>query len=87
MSTNAMTISIKVFDDTPDTVQANFNNSLIKKFINNKKIIPGELNMVFKNALNDVDAFVNLEGHVVISSEDAKNYSLDNRGHLIYTVR
>lgn len=72
---------------TPNTLEAVMNFSLIDVFINNKDITPGNLSIIMKNKLNDMDFHIDKNGHLVVNSEDCENYTLDNQGHLIYTYR
>lgn len=86
--TNVLVITMQRSIEVANTIDSDVNLTTHDKFINNKKIIPGELVMTMKNKLRDIDAFIEGDsGDLIVSAEDAKNYTLNNQGHLIYTYR
>jgi|ERR1035437_58285 hypothetical protein len=85
--TNVLNITIKKEDDTPNTMAAELNLHLLDENVNNKKIIPGNLSMVMKNHLSDIDFHLFKNGDLIVNAEDSKNYSINDQGHLIYVYR
>lgn len=55
-------------------------------FVNNKNIPAGNAVINMKNELK-IDLSIDNEGNLIVSGENANNYSLDNQGNLIYTYR
>ena len=71
---------------TPNVMQSSFNANGDVNYVNNQEIQAGELGIVVKNALSDIDIFVEpLTGELFVSGKDAHNYSIDSNGNLVYT--
>ena len=82
-----MNIVMKRAIEFENTIGTNLNLTPNNKKINNKRIESGNLAVVLKNHLADIDLFTDEKGHLIVSGEDAQNYSLDETGHLIYNYR
>ncbi len=71
-----------------NVLEVDLNLSTSVDAVNNKQIIPGNLSMISKNQLSSgIDLYIDKNGHLIVSGEDANNYSLNEEGHLIYTYR
>lgn len=70
-----------------DVVEANLNETNDVIHVNNKSVVNGELAMLIKNTEKAVNVFINDKGELLISGKDAKNYSLNGDGELIYKNR
>lgn len=85
---NSMTIFMQRAIEFANVLDSDVNLTPNVEFINNKQVISGELVMTTKNSLRDIDAFIdNNTGDLIISTEDSKNYTLNDQGDLIYTYR
>lgn len=80
----SLTINLQPESNTPNTVEADLNMGLDRMFVNNTKIAAGNLGMIMKNALVDIDFHFDRNGHLIVNAEDSQNYRLDDQGHLIY---
>lgn len=83
----AVGIIIQPESVTPNAVEAVLNMQPYHVHVNNKFTNTGELTIIQKNHLRDVDFFIDDMGNLVVSAEDAKNYTINNMGELIYTKR
>jgi hypothetical protein len=81
---NNITINMQPVAATPNIVEADMNFGLDRIFLNNKEIASGNLALVFKNSLVDIDSHIDRDGNLVANAEDSKNYRLDENGHLMY---
>lgn len=71
----------------PNTLPVQLNLTLTAFNVNNIPVASGELCMVMKNNLRDIDYEINNNGELIVNAPDAENYSLDSEGNLIYTYR
>lgn len=85
--TTNLTVQVKRAIDTPNIVACKLNMTLNKFNVNSREVKPGELCIVLKNGLKDIDFEINNDGDIIIHAEDAENYSLNSEGNLIYTYR
>lgn len=86
-NTEIIDLIVQPQTSSPNTVQALLNTGNEHLFVNNKFTNSGELSMILKNALRDIDYYITDEGDLIVSGEDAKNYDTDENGNLIYLTR
>lgn len=82
-----VTMIVQPESATPNTVGAMLLLIPGAKLVNNNAMKEGELTMVMKNTLKNIDFEIDDDGNLIIHAPDAENYSLDDNGNLIYTYR
>lgn len=80
-------IRVQPESTTPNTIQANLLNLTGKRLTNNTGQLEGELMMIMKNTLYNIDFEIDDEGNLIVHAPDAENYSINSGGFLIYTYR
>ena len=86
--TNELTVNMQPAINTPNTVGVRLNITEHSYVINNKPIIAGNLGMLLKNHKTDIDFTIeDKQGSLIVSGDDAAQYSIDENGHLIYTYK
>lgn len=85
---NSLFVSLKPEISAPNTVLANLNKNPFVQNINNKEVLTGELCIVTKNNQDtNLDFEINDKGELIVHGDNAKNYSIDENGDLIYKYR
>jgi len=85
--TNNLVITVQPQSITPNTLEAELILDSGKEIINNVTVLEGELSMILKNTLRDIDFEIDDDGNLIVHGLDANNYSIDAEGFLIYTYR
>lgn len=82
-------ISIRTYYDTSevdtDTIEAFISD--VVQIIDGVPIIEGELCIRMEDSAypSDIDYTINEDGELIVTSDNADNYSIDSAGDLIYT--
>lgn len=74
--------------DSPNVVQVQM-NIYDESLVNNNTVFKaGEVCSIMKNTESDIDLFIDdKSGRLYVSGDDAKHYSIDENGDLIYTYK
>lgn len=84
---NTLQITVTPGSVNPNTVQTELRFQSGEIQANNLEIEEGELCMLMRNTLKDIDFEIDDDGNLIVHAEDSNNYSLDDEGNLIYTWR
>jgi len=72
----------------PDTISAKLSIITPIQHVNNVEVLTGQLCMVTKNnQVSNIGWDINDKGELIVHGENAKNYSINDDGDLIYTYR